>query len=71
MYRSPSPFAPDNNQYHPQPFVPPGGGQINPGSVTYTTSTGADGRVVYHPFKCVLFFADTDIDRQLIIDSEL
>jgi len=37
----------------PQPFSPPGGGQISPGSITYTTSQDRDGRIVYHPFKAV------------------
>ncbi|KDQ64924.1 hypothetical protein JAAARDRAFT_28581 [Jaapia argillacea MUCL 33604] len=27
--------------------------QITPGTITYTTSVGTDGRVVYHPFKAV------------------
>ncbi|KAH7931283.1 hypothetical protein BV22DRAFT_998529 [Leucogyrophana mollusca] len=35
----------------PQPFSPPAGGEISPGSITYTTSTGPDGRVIYHPFS--------------------
>ncbi|KAJ7688445.1 hypothetical protein B0H17DRAFT_1169540 [Mycena rosella] len=48
MYRAPSPFAPEHQQ-RAQPY----GGQINPGQITYTTSTGPDGRVVYHPFKAV------------------
>jgi hypothetical protein len=39
--------------YQPQPYTPPSGGQALPGSITYTTSTGPDGRVIYHPFKCV------------------
>ena len=26
---------------------------IQPGAITYTTTTGPDGQVVYHPFKCV------------------
>jgi len=34
-----------------QPYSPPAGGQIQPGSITYTTSTGPDGQTVYHPFK--------------------
>ncbi|KAF8211394.1 hypothetical protein K438DRAFT_1807233 [Mycena galopus ATCC 62051] len=48
MYRAPSPFAADYQQ-RAQPY----GGQIAPGQVTYTTSTDADGRVVYHPFRAV------------------
>ena len=35
----------------PQPYAPSSGGQIQPGAVTYTTSTGPDGQVIYHPFK--------------------
>lgn len=38
----------------PTPAYSAGGGQpINPGSITYTTSTGPDGRVIYHPFRAV------------------
>ena len=37
----------------PQPFSTPAGGQIQPGAVTYTTSTGPDGQVIYHPFRRV------------------
>ncbi|KAJ7499211.1 hypothetical protein FB451DRAFT_1204643 [Mycena latifolia] len=48
MYRTPSPFAPEHQQ-RAQPYS----GQITPGQVTYTTSTGPDGRVIYHPFKAV------------------
>ncbi|KAJ7276143.1 hypothetical protein B0H12DRAFT_1083793 [Mycena haematopus] len=48
MYRAASPFGPNYAQ-QTQPY----GGQIVPGQVTYTTSTDADGRVVYHPFKAV------------------
>ncbi|KAH9077390.1 hypothetical protein EDB83DRAFT_2671984 [Lactarius deliciosus] len=29
------------------------GGQIQPGTITYTTSTSPDGRLTYHPFKAV------------------
>ncbi|KAG1753750.1 uncharacterized protein EDB91DRAFT_1234153 [Suillus paluster] len=38
-------------QQQPQPYSPPSGGQIAPGSITYTTSTSADGQVTYHPFS--------------------
>lgn len=56
MYRSPSP-----SPYPPRSPVPnqPGltqtgpGGQIQPGTITYTTSTSPDGRLTYHPFKAV------------------
>ncbi|KAJ7774237.1 hypothetical protein DFH07DRAFT_122666 [Mycena maculata] len=48
MYRAPSPFSQEQNQ-RTQPYS----GQIAPGQVTYTTSTGPDGRVVYHPFRAV------------------
>ncbi|KAJ6516156.1 hypothetical protein C8R45DRAFT_959104 [Mycena sanguinolenta] len=43
MYRAPSPFGANYVQQ----------AQIAPGQVTYTTSTDADGRVVYHPFRAV------------------
>ncbi|KAG6335044.1 hypothetical protein ID866_4046 [Astraeus odoratus] len=32
--------------------VPPST-QIQPGTITYTTSTGPDGQIIYHPFKAV------------------
>lgn len=35
----------------PQPYSPAPGGQIQPGAITYTTSTGPDGQVTYHPFR--------------------
>ncbi|KAF9247121.1 hypothetical protein BU15DRAFT_38971 [Melanogaster broomeanus] len=35
----------------PQPYSPPSGGQIQPGAITYTTTTGPDGQVIYHPFN--------------------
>ncbi|KAJ4472197.1 hypothetical protein J3R30DRAFT_3298924 [Lentinula aciculospora] len=54
MYRSPSPYAaPAESHYSSMPQSPGGGPQISPGSITYTTSIGPDGRVVYHPFKAV------------------
>lgn len=28
-------------------------GPIQPGSITYTTTVGPDGQLIYHPFKCV------------------
>ncbi|KAI9001290.1 hypothetical protein BD414DRAFT_28832 [Trametes punicea] len=38
----------------PYPQVTPQqAAQIQPGSITYTTTTGPDGRVIYHPFKAV------------------
>ncbi|KAH9179919.1 hypothetical protein EDB89DRAFT_1923900 [Lactarius sanguifluus] len=57
LYRSPSPspYAPPS----PVPGQQPGlsqagpGGQIQPGTITYTTSTSPDGRLTYHPFKAV------------------
>ena len=36
---------------------------IQPGSITYTTTVGADGQVVYHPFKCVLLRRDRSYRR--------
>ncbi|KAH9007031.1 hypothetical protein EDB86DRAFT_2869628 [Lactarius hatsudake] len=55
LYRSPSPspYAPPS----PVPGQQPGlsqagpGGQIQPGTITYTTSTSPDGRLTYHPFN--------------------
>lgn len=38
---------------HPAPYSPGGGQTIAPGSITYTTSTGQDGKVIYHPFRYV------------------
>ncbi|CAL1701631.1 unnamed protein product [Somion occarium] len=35
------------------PAVNPQGAQINPGTITYTTTTGPDGQVIYHPFRAV------------------
>ncbi|KAI6047071.1 hypothetical protein EDC04DRAFT_2556651 [Pisolithus marmoratus] len=35
------------------PYPPSPGGQIQPGAITYTTSTGPDGQTIYHPFKAV------------------
>lgn len=47
-------FSPPQQQpQQPQPYSPPSGGQIAPGSITYTTSTSADGQVTYHPFRAV------------------
>ncbi|KAJ6539060.1 hypothetical protein B0H19DRAFT_1176932 [Mycena capillaripes] len=48
MYRAPSPFSAEYQQ-RAQPYS----GQIQPGQVTYTTSTDSDGRVIYHPFRAV------------------
>ncbi|TFK56151.1 hypothetical protein OE88DRAFT_1731772 [Heliocybe sulcata] len=39
--------------YSPSPAGTGGSAQITPGTITYTTSTGPDGRVVYHPFRAV------------------
>ncbi|EIN10391.1 hypothetical protein PUNSTDRAFT_51038 [Punctularia strigosozonata HHB-11173 SS5] len=36
-----------------QPMSPTSTQQIQPGSITYTTSTGPDGRTIYHQFKAV------------------
>ncbi|KIJ20095.1 hypothetical protein PAXINDRAFT_68156 [Paxillus involutus ATCC 200175] len=35
----------------PQPYSPASGAQIESGAITYTTTTGPDGRTVYHPFS--------------------
>ncbi|KAF9076489.1 hypothetical protein BDP27DRAFT_1414361 [Rhodocollybia butyracea] len=62
MYRSSSPYgspyaAPAGSHYSASysaaPQTAASGPQITPGSITYTTSTGANGEVVYHPFKAV------------------
>ena len=38
----------------PYPNVTPAqAASIQPGSITYTTTVGPDGNVIYHPFKCV------------------
>lgn len=42
-----------SNYGGPQPYSQSSGGQIQPGAITYTTSTGPDGQTVYHPFKAV------------------
>lgn len=39
---------------HPAPYSPGGGQPVAPGSITYTTSTGQDGKVIYHPFRYVI-----------------
>ncbi|KAI0356544.1 hypothetical protein OH77DRAFT_1503505 [Trametes cingulata] len=44
QHASPSPYP----QVTPQQAA-----QIKPGSITYTTTVGADGQVIYHPFKAV------------------
>ncbi|KAI0370181.1 hypothetical protein BV20DRAFT_1052526 [Pilatotrama ljubarskyi] len=44
QHASPSPYP----QVTPQQAA-----QIKPGSITYTTTVGADGQVVYHPFRAV------------------
>ncbi|KAF9008771.1 hypothetical protein BDQ17DRAFT_1348900 [Cyathus striatus] len=61
MYRAPSPYqVVDNSQSYssqPQPYpavaAAPTSSSISPGAITYTTSTGPDGRIVYHTFKAV------------------
>ncbi|KAK7060259.1 hypothetical protein VNI00_001024 [Paramarasmius palmivorus] len=58
MYRSPSPYGPPPETQFSTPYAPaapqsPSPGQIQPGQITYTTSTGPDGKMIYHPFKAV------------------
>lgn len=56
MYGSPSPYAPPpevSRDFQPRPYSPSPGAVIAPNSITYTTSTGSDGRTIYHPFKYV------------------
>ncbi|KAF8803801.1 hypothetical protein BYT27DRAFT_7195140 [Phlegmacium glaucopus] len=56
-YRAPSPYGahsyvpPTENQFPPQPHLPSSNVQV--GSTTYTTSTGPDGRTLYHHLKAV------------------
>jgi hypothetical protein len=56
LYRAPSPlpYGPPSPvpSAHGLPSSAPGG-QIQPGTITYTTSTSPDGRLTYHPFKAV------------------
>lgn len=52
----------------PSPFpttTPQQAANIQPGSITYTTTVGNDGQVVYHPFKCVHFHICYPRDRML------
>ncbi|KAF8268269.1 hypothetical protein EI94DRAFT_1197862 [Lactarius quietus] len=56
IYRSssPSPYGPPSPVPSATGLPPSGpGGQIQPGTITYTTSTSPDGRLTYHPFKAV------------------
>lgn len=62
MYRSASPYRaispyqqpPADPAYQARTYSPAGGrGPAAPGSTTYTTSTGPNGRPLYHPFKAV------------------
>jgi hypothetical protein len=66
---SPSPYANAPRAPSPLPYGPPSpvppthplqpapnsgpGGQIQPGTITYTTSTSPDGKTTYHPFRWV------------------
>jgi len=52
MYRSSSPYRP-KSPYNPPPTQAQAQSSIVPGAITYTTSTGPDGRTVYQPFKAV------------------
>ena len=40
----------------------PGGQTIQPGSITYTTTTDANGVVTYHPFRYVFLLCFIEID---------
>ncbi|KAI3596792.1 hypothetical protein WG66_016389 [Moniliophthora roreri] len=62
MFRSPSPYGPPPDPGFGTPYAStvapatpqsPSPGHIQPGSITYTTSTGPDGKIIYHPFKAV------------------
>ncbi|EKM59471.1 uncharacterized protein PHACADRAFT_249989 [Phanerochaete carnosa HHB-10118-sp] len=51
---SPMPHAPSPGiQRAVTPTPPLPGGPIQPGSITYTTTAGTDGQIIYHPFKAV------------------
>ncbi|KAI0303193.1 hypothetical protein BC826DRAFT_965764 [Russula brevipes] len=49
----PSPVPPIQPLQQPGPPISAPGGQIQPGAVTYTTSTSPDGKLTYHPFRAV------------------
>ncbi|KAF8901649.1 hypothetical protein CPB84DRAFT_1846651 [Gymnopilus junonius] len=51
-YRSPSPYAPHLNESQ-YSGLPTGIAQVGPGAVTYTTSTGPDGRIIYQSYRAV------------------
>ncbi|KAI0254349.1 hypothetical protein BJV78DRAFT_71161 [Lactifluus subvellereus] len=53
-YGPPSPVPPLQTLPQAQPMsAPMQQGQIQPGTITYTTSTSPDGKILYHPFKAV------------------
>ncbi|KAF9471836.1 hypothetical protein BDN70DRAFT_938634 [Pholiota conissans] len=56
--RAPSPFRPpspyqQSSPYHALHSLPTGPAQVGPGAITYKTSTGSDGRIVYEPYRAV------------------
>lgn len=56
-----------------QPYSPPSG-QIQPGQITYTTTSTPDGRITYHPFKFVVndfCFREHSANRPCMDRSEL
>ncbi|CAA7260238.1 unnamed protein product [Cyclocybe aegerita] len=53
-YRAPSPYRSSGDIPYPSyAGLPTGPATVGPGAITYTTSAGPDGRVIYHPFKAV------------------
>ncbi|KAF8738149.1 hypothetical protein AX14_011735 [Amanita brunnescens Koide BX004] len=54
MYRPTSPYGRPKSPYNPPaPQAQSTAPSIAPGTITYTTSAGPDGRTVYQPFKAV------------------
>ncbi|KAF8204871.1 hypothetical protein BJ912DRAFT_1052189 [Pholiota molesta] len=52
-FRPPSPYGSSSDpQYRPH-SLPTGPAQVGPGAITYKTSTGPDGRIIYEPYRAV------------------
>ena len=61
--QQPTQIYPGGQQQYAQQYGPPRSASphppaapqqpIQPGTITYTTTTGADGQVTYHPFRQV------------------
>ncbi|KJA24578.1 hypothetical protein HYPSUDRAFT_200456 [Hypholoma sublateritium FD-334 SS-4] len=53
-FRAPSPYRYSADpQYSVLPSLPTGPAKVGPGHITYTTSTGPDGRITYEPYRAV------------------